>query len=302
MKVLGSLALLLLSGCLLTQKDPAPQVARPYLIGVVSAEEMTASNQGELAVFSAEFAIKTDTKPPEAEGPRTLATLANRQRAVQELMAPSNRIPACKKVRVEKKPAAPQPLPSNLERVSLGTLGFGPALQQTLLLIQPGKDKRYSVALDSRIPAGAYQLVSNGTDDTDPLSEILSMPEEVRFLRMNGEDFGERAFTWDPTKGLDVKWREPGIVNDQNGILIEAFVEDSKFIYDLSCAAREEDIPSLGGDKRWNLDSAWFSEFPSKGTGSFYFIRAHYRMPETRRTKFQLQGSRTFFSRFEITR
>ncbi len=302
MKILSFLALFLLTSCLLTQKDPAPQITRPYLLGVVSAEEMASGNQGEIAVFSAEFAIKSDAKPAATDAPRTLDTLANRQSAVHELLGVSSRVPACKKVRVEKKPATPQPLPPNLERVSLGTLGFGPALQQTLLLIQPGKDKRYSVALDSRIPAGAYQVVSNGTDDTDPLSEILSMPEEVRSLRMNGEEFRARSFSWDLTKGLDVKWREPGIVNDQNGILIEAFVEDAKYIYDLSCAAREEDIPSLSGDKRWNLDPAWFSEFPSKGNASFYFIRAHYRITESRRTKFQMQGSRTFFSRFDITR
>jgi hypothetical protein len=304
MKVAGLLAVFLLTGCLLNQRDPAVAAVRPLLLGVVSAEEMTVTNQGELAVFSAEFAMKSEVKPPLEEGPRTLRALSDRQNAIHELMGVRSRVPACKKILREKKPASTPPAknPSALERVGLGTLGFGPALQQTLLLIQPGKDKRYSMALNSRLPSGAYQLVSNGTEDTDPLSEILSMPEEVRYLRMNNEYFGAKSYSWDPTKGLDIKWREPGIVNDQNGILIEAMVEDAKFIYDLSCAAREEDIPSLSGDKRWNLDPAWFSEFPVKGNASFYFIRAHYRSLETPRKKFQMQGSRTFFTRFEITR
>jgi hypothetical protein len=303
------LAAVLLTGCLLTQNDPASVPTRPYLLGVVSAESMQVANQGAIGILNAEFAIKLESAEPEKNVSSSLATTEGRQNAVAGLLAPPSRIPACRKARYEKTPppaAQTEPskpaAPSTLKRVSVGNLGFGPALQQSLIVLRPGKDLKYSAVLDPAIPAGAYQILSDGATDVDPLSEILSFPEEVRFLRVGGQNFGDPVFAWDPSRGLEVLWREPGIVNDQNGILIEASVDDGKIQYELSCAAREEDIPAVGGDKRWNLDSAWFSEFPKQGKVSFYFIRAHLRMPETKRTKFQMQGSRTFFSRFDIQR
>jgi hypothetical protein len=223
----------------------------------------------------------------------------------------------CIKVQRRKIPA-PAPItraaaPAKLVRINVGKFGFGPALQSSLLLVDPiteeesikkfgnaeAKDK-YQVVLEPRIPAGAYVAVSDGTPDVDGFSEVLSMPEDVRHLRLNGYDFGDPRIEFDPKKPLDFYWRAPAITNDQNGLIMQVIHGQTDTIYGVACDMSEADVLTTSGYKNFSLNPTWFSEFPTTGQVSVYFIRAHHRRPENKRSRIDIQGMRTFYAYLDV--
>ncbi len=308
--ILWFLPVVFLSGCLLNQSDPAPVSKKPFLLGSVSLEHLQVSNSGVLATINAEFAVKAEDKPAPTPIAASLASPSGRWNAVRSFFSQassSSRAPMCQKRTIEKNPKvdpkATAPAPSTpFTRVSVGKLAFGAALQSSFLELKADQNYHYTAVLPTVVPAGLYQIAAEGAEFVDSFGEILSVPEEVRSLRLNGMDFGNPTMEFDPSRPLEVFWREPGIANDQNGILAELSMQDANYTYALTCALREEDIPTVKGYKVWNLDSAWFSELPKTGSVEFYFLRAHLRTPTTKRSKVQMQASRTFYVRLPLTK
>lgn len=309
-RLLWVLPACLLSSCLLNQKDPATQnmSTKPFLLGSVSLEQLQVSNSGVVASITAEFAIKPEdkTKPTPVAATETLATSWGRTQAVRVLLnsQSASRAPMCRKRTFEKKPKTETkdtaPPANALSRISVGKLAFGPALQTTFQELSIDKNLRYGSAISAAVPAGLYQVEAGGAGPVEPFGEILSVPEEVRSLRLNGMDFGNPTMEFDVARSLELFWREPAVVNDRNGVFAEVVAQDAGHVYAVTCAMREEDVPSVKGYKIWNLDSPWFSDLPRSGKVEFYFMRAHLRVSATKRSEIQLQATRTFYSHLPI--
>lgn len=301
-KILYVLVAVSVSGCLLTQSDPAPPEKKPFLEGQVVVEDMIVSNQGQLSVLNAGFKLRPETQSgaPKPVGAR-LVTAEGRFKETSDLLRTDpGRGPECQKAKVAKKPSQPteQPeAPTDEGWIGVGTIGFGPALQPNLQILEPNSQNRYQAVLRLGIADGAYQLVNDGTPRTPAFREVLSVPEKVSHLRLNGKDFGDPTMEFRPTQDLDLFWREPSIPNDRNGIMMEMMAEDDDYIYDVFCAKYESDIPAADNHKQWTLGDAWFAEFPRNGTATFIFVRTHLIDSVAPESEILLQGRRTFYSR-----
>lgn len=301
-KILYVLVTVSVTGCLLTQNDPAPVEKKPFLEGKVVVEDMIISNQGQLSVLNAGFKIRPENQSsaPKPVGAR-LATLEGRFQATSDLLRTDpGRGPECQKAKIAKKPNQPTDKPEapvDEGWIGVGKIGFGPALQPNLQILEENSQKRYQAVLRLGIADGAYQLVNDGTPKTPAFREVLSMPEKLSHLRLNGKDFGDPTMEFQPAKDLDLFWREPSIPNDRNGIMMEIMVEDADSIYDVFCAKYESDIPAADFHKKWTLDDAWFAEFPRTGTATFIFVRTHLIDSVAPESEILLQGRRTFYSR-----
>ncbi len=302
-KILYVLVATSVCGCLLTQSDPAPPVKRPFLEGKVVVEHVTVPNQGEITALNAGFRIRPADKgtAPKPVGVH-LATEEGRFRAANELLRTDpGRAPECQKLKISKKPSASteKPVaPAEPGWLDIGKIGFGPALQPNLTFLELTSQKRYQTVFRLGLPPGAYQLLNDGTPDTPPLREVLSMPEEVFSLRLNGKDFGDPFVAFQPAKDLALSWREPAPPpNERNGIMMEIVVEDADYLYGVFCAKYESEIPVTANRKQWSLDEAWFAEFPRTGDGEFTFIRTHLIDSVGENSEIFHQGSRRLFSR-----
>ncbi len=307
---IGFVCLFILTGCLLKQTDPATTIpSKGFLLGSVVLEDLIASNQGEISMVNAEFAIKppenkTNQKPVDKNGGviTSAATLGtHRHKVADALMATSNRGPICRKQTVDlAAPADSTTSGRKLERVNVGTLGIGPVLQEAFEIFQVSETNRYQAILKPATPAGAYAIVSEGNETADSFSEILTLPEQVRHLRINGVDFGDVMLDFEPARNQELFWAEPAIANAANGIVFEITQKEGSLLRDVSCAILEQDIPAVEGFKTWTLDKAWFSEISKAEKVGFYFMRVHFRQTTTKRSQFQLQGSRTFYSNLDV--
>ena len=308
--------LLSLTGCLLNQSDPAPPPpAKPFLYGNIGVEDIYAANQGRMTIFGGRFMIQEPEKKPDPTGPQPVAvnlrTQESRLASIETFFeTKASRGGACSKYKLDKKevPKAVTPKVKTLG-VTVGAIGFRPALQTSAVILDEDKDVvmkddqskiKYQKVLSPAIPSGLYEVLSDGTETVSGFGELLSMPEEVHHFRINGRDFDDALIDFRPARDLELFWKEPAITHDQNAILLSIIWEDADVAYEVSCGLSEEDIPSVSGFKAWNLDSNWFAEFPRNGKISFYFLRAHLRRTETKRSQFLLRGLRTFVGRFDV--
>jgi hypothetical protein len=294
-----------LSGCLLNQTDPAAVLPpKAFLTGQVTVQDMVVANTGVLATVSAQFVAKPkEAATAPAPVAAILDTQENRSQAVASFFEQSTRGGACEKFKIDMNEAPPvqeKEAPKPVPPVSVGRVGFGPALQESLLLLTPNKLNQYQAKLPQGLPPGAYVVVGEGTADVEAFNEILSMPEEVRSFRINGRDFGDLLIDFHPGNNQDLFWQDPAIGNDQNLILANIIQRGKDYSYAVRCMMREDDIPSVSGYKTWTLDKGWFAEFPRSGSIEFYFLRAHRRVTQTKRSKTDLQGIRTYYSKLDV--
>ncbi len=303
-RVLTLAPLLLLSGCLLNQTDPAAVLPpKAFLTGMVTVQDMLVANTGELATVSAQFVAKPKDSGAPAPVAAILDSQERRSQAVAAFYDQPSRAGACEKFKIDmnapatpEEKAAPKPLPP----VSVGRVGFGPALQESLLLLAQNKLNQYQAKLPMGLPSGAYVVVGEGTEDVEAFNEVLSMPEEVHNFRINGRDFGDLLIDFRPGNNQDLFWQDPAIGNDQNLILANVIQRGKDWSYAVRCMLKEDDIPSVSGYKNWTLDKGWFAEFPRSGAVEFYFLRAHRRVTKTKRSQTDLQGIRTFYSKLDV--
>jgi hypothetical protein len=184
--------------------------------------------------------------------------------------------------------------------VSVGAVGFGPALQTSLIELEASQNFVYSANLDPGVPAGAYVLAAGGTEEIPAFQELLSMPEEVRNLRIDGYEFGDPAWLMRRDEPTEFSWRAPSVPNEDNVIFVDVVARTDSQEFIVSCAGYESAMSKDKGFHDWTLGSGWLSDIPEEAQTTLFFIRAHLRKTVSDTSETRLQGLRTFFTVVEL--
>jgi hypothetical protein len=281
-----------LTGCFFTQEAPKNTLMaeQTVITGNVVLEDMTVSNQGGLATIQAAFYKQTtkQTEPVNAfYEPLRFGSLAT---GLQ-------RAPQCQVAKV----ARETPTRATEVPISVGQLFFGPVLQENLMRLELGNQNIYQGLLETGLPAGAYQVVADGTEAIAPFGEFMTVPEQLDWVRVNGIDFGEPIMEYRKGEDLEVSWREPTVSNSENRILIVFVGRTEKETFYLACEAEEAEIMAVKNLKTWTIDRSFLTELPKKSIISIQLTRGHVLVQQRKTSLIRLQGLRTFYSKLDFT-
>lgn len=297
--VVWSIALVTLSGCFFSQEAPQNQISeQSVILGHVRLTDMTISNQGAIATIEAQFAKHTEKKTE----PISIAkpTIFNLDEAAPAMLPVSltqqTRGPSCETKRLSRSEE------SRAEdmALSVGNLYFGPALQNNLMRLDKNSKNIYQAILTPGLPAGAYEVITpDGEEGVPPFSDILTLPEQLEWIRVNGIDFGEPNMEYRKHDKLEVMWREPRFANSQNLMLIQFVGRTDDEALVMTCGALEADIMATKEMKTWSIDASYLRDIPSTASVSIQITRAHELTPQRQNTRLILQGLRTFYSKMD---
>ncbi len=284
----------LLNGCLFQQQEPKNTQLSPstYITGLVTLEDTTISNQGGLSTIQAFFLKETDQKttPPinSAYEPERFPT----DREPDQIRAPqcvSRIVPRNSKVERASDVA-----------LSVGNVFFGPVLQNDLKKLDKSSQNVYQGILDVGLPAGAFQILAEGEAGVTAFGEVLTLPEQLQWVRVNGVDFGEPIMEYRRGDDLEVSWREPLIENSENKVLVAFTARDDKETFVTTCTADESDIMAVKSMKTFKIDASLLRDTPKKAVVAVQLSRGHVLRPARKTSVITLQGLRTFYSKVDF--
>ncbi|MBY0369893.1 hypothetical protein K2X33_04350 [bacterium] len=279
MKRLVWLAPVFLCGCLLQQTDPAPVKTKGVLMGSLMVETKQFSNITAMGQVSAVFKLIE----PQAPAPKAITAFST---VLQETRGVCTR-------KVSPNVDVKQEDP---EYTDVGDVVFGPALQQAATPLIKGDNREYFTSISPAFPAGAFQFQTTGTDKVDRVAgAMLSMPEPVTGLRINGKDFGDPLLKLTVDHPVTYFWRMPGVENSKDQLLIRFVAKDADNVYEVSCRRPESDLASQAGFREWEIDSSWFQDFPENKRVETYFMRYHAMAVRDRVSDIESYGIRTYY-------
>lgn len=284
----------LLGGCLFQQQEPKnTQLSQStYITGMVTLEDTSISNQGGLSTIQAFFLKETDQK-----------TAPPINAAYEPERFPTDREPD--QIRAPQCVSRIYPRNSKVERasevaLSVGNVFFGPVLQNDLKKLDKSSQNIYQGILDVGLPAGAFQILAEGEAGVSAFGEVLTLPEQLQWVRVNGVDFGEPIMEYQRGDDLEVSWREPLIENSENKVLIAFTARDDKETFAVTCTADESDIMAVKSMKTFKIDASLLADAPKKAVVAMQLSRGHVLRPARKASVITLQGLRTFYSKMDF--
>lgn len=301
--VLSASLCLILSGCFLEQHEPKPNsIAMVPWMGVISVEDIEAGERK--AASASAFFVEAKEQEPQKQVSRA-AALASRVDEDTPGMKCERKIEPVKKDG-DKTAATDAKSEENVmdsasqKRVSVGRLFFGPALQSSLQVFFQDANSMYRLPLEPGLAPGAYQVAAEGGRVTEPFGEILSIPEALSDVRVNRVDIREPGVVLSRDQDLEIAWKMPTVLNDQNVILIDFEVQDDDNKATVHCVGREANLTRRASDVEWTIDRSLLADFPIGVTAQVHIVRAHLRRAAVRNSMVVFQGLRTAFAMFDF--
>ena len=182
--------------------------------------------------------------------------------------------------------------------ISVGQLGFGPALQSTLTEIPQAESGAYYRELDADIPSGVYLAAAKGDGKIPAFQEYISVPERITEPRVGNIDFEDTSIELQKGEDTIVSWRRKNSVSgaDVGVMVFEVSIKLDNEVYGVFCAASEGGLTAEDGRTQWTIPSVEFDQLPDQTIGFFYLSRVYIRDPATKNIKVDLQGWRTRYT------
>ncbi len=274
-RVLFVVASVILAGCFLEQHKPSPPVqsATGAVEGIIAIQDFKGVDPG--GVFMGLFAYKGA--------------------AASRLDRISAR-PEQSQCRLQRKSLA-----AAAGFISVGTLSFGPALQNTHLEVEQTASHQYQRALAPDFPAGVYQVAAAGVPGVPGFQALLQMPEALQDVTVNGQAFGSSSVLVRKSDTLVASWRQPSVPNADHIVVLDIETKSASEKVTLHCVGDESSFQGSGGSYQWSIPAQTLAEVPAMRGAMVYFLRAIVVNDKpSAYLNVQLQGVRSWSTEAEV--
>jgi hypothetical protein len=189
--------------------------------------------------------------------------------------------------------------------VSAGKVMMGTALGSKLLELKKDEYNRYQLKLNKQVAPGFYQVYVQGSKKDGhiliPGFQILgiSMPEVIEGVRLNDES-PNPAKVYSLKKGdLKVTWNSQSFPNDYTRFIFQAVAKQNNILTTLQCVTEEPEVnPSR---LAWTIPKSYINQLPNSEVAEVNFARVHVRGSEGDKFLVQFKGIRQYTLAAKIT-
>jgi len=276
---------ILITGCLINQHEPTPQTGPQTLnvSGSIVLEDMGGFK--EEANFFAEFGRKNAEKREERGIAlrQIIAGMGIHSATLRETAKPCE---FAKQAKTNGTNAA------TVSRVSVGKVAFGPAMQSKMIEADESSDHQYTKKLEPKFAAGPYQVTAQGLEGIGKLQDILSMPEELKWVKGNDQSF-ETGVVVKRDSPLRLTWAPSSMPNDSNYLISTIQGVTDTEVFQLYCLIKESQLAKVG---EWEIPQNQIQQLLLTENAALFLIRAHVRVPSDTHWDVLLQGLRTYLA------
>ncbi|MBI4404349.1 MAG: hypothetical protein HY537_09325 [Deltaproteobacteria bacterium] len=265
-----------LCSCFLDKEDPGskdPHVEKPAVLGVVAMIDNMRPTGAGASIVAGFF------KKEQASAARLIHAEASREaKCALRTVQPS---------RDTRRTLFATSSSRSLKFLSAGAVSFGPAGQPSLSAIPQTASNLYGLALTPNFPAGFYSIRAEGAGDVPGFTDLLSVPEPMGGVLVNGIDVNNRP-NIKKSEQLVLRWNAPYFPNGGNGIEFWLTTDT----VELSCLIDESSLVPAGGVISWILPSSILTKLLVSSSADFGIERSHSRVKEISNLLVELRGSR----------
>jgi len=188
------------------------------------------------------------------------------------------------------------PTGSSRELVSVGRLLFGPLTSENLLEMKENSRHAYQYLLNEGIAAGLYQFVAEGKDKAPKFAEVLSMPEDLTQVLVNGFDFSKDPVNIKKSENMNISWNATSFENERDSIILTVMTDTQDEHVDLNCKIQERTLGKENKMTNWVIDKKEFQDMPTTSTnlGMIALLRYHILERKNKEPVLNLIGLRMY--------
>ncbi len=146
------------------------------------------------------------------------------------------------------------------EIISVGKLSFTISNSQQLIDLTESDKHLYSTTLKEGMPGGSYKYIAAGKGSAPKFGVLLSMPEDLTKVIVNGADFSTDPATIKKSENVKASWNSTLYDNENDIIMIKILTQTKSEFVDLICAVREQTLRKENGMTSWEIDKEEFKD------------------------------------------
>lgn len=202
---------------------------------------------------------------------------------------------------IERKQKKAQRSVKLMEILSVGKFGFTTLSSEELVDIPETENHTYHKTLKEGMPSGAYKFVAEGNGRVPKFGVLLSMPEDLTKVIINGSDFSTDPVNIKKSENLKASWNSTVYENEKDTILLKVLTENNDEYIDLICGVKERTLKKENGMTTWEIDKAEFQDLALttdlEKLALIGLFRYHHIIANDREPLFDLVGMRMYNTR-----